>query len=194
MIHEGIDMQKTVKKDIFKILTWVLAVIIVFAIIIEAVLVLTSENGIGKSSGKTMEITELKSTLPAAEEIKTTEKITIRADGSSKKSEKELEEEITEDYVIADSNSKILTSSDISGLSAKELNYAKNEIYARHGRKFSSEELQKYFESKTWYEGKYEPSDFDSNYSASVLSDTEKKNTEFLKKAEEAAGGYKLDQ
>lgn len=190
-------MQKTAEKDIFKILTWVLAVLIVFAIIIEAVLVLTAGNGSGKSSGKTIEITELKSTLPADEEIKTAEKITINADGSSKKSEEEkekTEEESTNDYVIADSNSKILTSSDISGLSAKELNYAKNEIYARHGRKFASAELQKYFESKSWYEGKYEPSDFDSNYSASVLSDTEKKNTEFLKKAEESVGGYKLDQ
>lgn len=189
-------MKTTAEKNIFKILKWVLAVMIVFTIVIGAVLVLTSENANGNSTGKTVETTELKTILPSAEETKTAEKITVRADGSSEKSEeiKKEKEETTDDYVIADSNSKILTSSDISGLSAKDLNYAKNEIYARHGRKFASAELQKYFESKSWYEGKYEPSDFDSNYSASVLSDTEKKNTEFLKKAEDAAGGYKLDQ
>ena len=94
------------------------------------------------------------------------------------------------------SNTKLLTSSDIAGLSLKELNYAKNEIYARHGRKFDSNELRTYFESKSWYEGKYSAADFDANYSARILSDTERKNAEFLKNAEYAmsGGGYQLDQ
>lgn len=86
--------------------------------------------------------------------------------------------------------------SDIQGLSIQELNYAKNEIYARHGRMFDSPELQNYFNSKQWYEGKYSAEDFDANYSASLLSDTEKKNTEFLKDAEYklSSSGYQLDQ
>ncbi len=94
------------------------------------------------------------------------------------------------------SNTKLLTSSDIAGLSLKELNYAKNEIYARHGRKFDSNELRTYFESKSWYEGKYSAADFDTNYSARILSETERKNAEFLKNAEYAmsGGGYQLDQ
>ncbi len=188
-------MQKTMEKDVFKILALVLAVIIGFIIIIGGILFFTSGNSQEKATKKSVETKELKSVLPSGGETKVVEKITISANGSSKKVEEEKEEEeLTEDYIIADSNTKILTSSDISGLSAKELNYAKNEIYARHGRKFSSAELQKYFESKSWYEGKYEPSVFDSKYSASVLSDTEKKNTDFLREAEEKAGGYKLDQ
>ena len=50
------------------------------------------------------------------------------------------------EYIIPDSNSRYLTESDISGLSLQQLNYAKNEIYARRGRKFDSVELQEYLE------------------------------------------------
>ena len=188
-------MKKTAEKDIFKIFALVLAVVIVFTVAIGGVLLFTSGGSNTKSAEDTAKIEELKSVLPSGGETKVAEKITITANGSSKKTEDaKEEEELKDDYIISDSNSKILTSSDISGMSAKELNYAKNEIYARHGRKFASSELQTYFESKSWYEGKYEPSDFDSNYSASMLSDTEKKNAEFLNSAEESAGGYQLDQ
>lgn len=64
------------------------------------------------------------------------------------------------EYIIPDSNSRYLTESDISGLSLQQLNYAKNEIYARRGRKFDSVELQEYFGSKSWYRGTIEPSQF----------------------------------
>lgn len=95
------------------------------------------------------------------------------------------------EYIFADSSDRLLTDADIRGMSAKELNYAKNEIYARHGRIFNSQELADYFKSKSWYEGTRSPSDFD-DHGDSILSETEKKNIEFLKKAEEALqpGGY----
>lgn len=95
------------------------------------------------------------------------------------------------EYIIPDSNSRYLTESDIQNLSIREINYAKNEIYARHGRKFKSQELQNYFNSKSWYRGIIEPSDFQQ----SVLNDYEKKNAELLSKREFSmeSGGYKLD-
>lgn len=100
------------------------------------------------------------------------------------------------EYVIADSATRLLTTSDIQGMTARELNYAKNEIYARHGRKFDSQELRNYFEGKNWYVGKYDGSIFDANYSDQLLSDIEKKNAEFLRDAENRvqSGGYQLDQ
>lgn len=100
------------------------------------------------------------------------------------------------EYILPSSAERLLTESDIQGLSLQELNYAKNEIYARHGRMFDSPELQNYFNSKQWYQGKYSAKDFDAKYSASLLSDTEKKNTEFLKDAEYklSSSGYQLDQ
>lgn len=98
-------------------------------------------------------------------------------------------------YILPESNSRYLTDSDIDGMSLREINYAKNEIYARHGRKFKSEELQTYFDSKSWYTGKYEPEDFDENYSSSMLNTYEKKNAEFLRDKEFSIdpNGYQLD-
>lgn len=98
-------------------------------------------------------------------------------------------------YILPESNSRYLTDSDIDGMSLREINYAKNEIYARHGRRFKSEELQTYFDSKSWYTGKYEPEDFDENYSSSMLNTYEKKNAEFLRDKEFSIDpkGYQLD-
>ena len=94
------------------------------------------------------------------------------------------------EYIIPDSNSRYLTESDISGLSLQQLNYAKNEIYARRGRKFDSVELQEYFGSKSWYRGTIEPSQFIND----MLNDYEIKNADLLSAREFAidSGGYKL--
>ncbi len=54
-------------------------------------------------------------------------------------------------YVLAESSSKLLTEADLAGLSKSQLQLARNEIFARHGRIFKKQELQKFFESKTWY-------------------------------------------
>lgn len=96
------------------------------------------------------------------------------------------------DYLIPNSNQKYLSNSDITQLSLREINYAKNEIYARHGRKFKSPELQRYFGSKSWYNGNIEPDNFD----ISVFNDYERKNTEFLASVEMsmAPNGYELDK
>ena len=82
------------------------------------------------------------------------------------------------DYILPDSSDRILTEKDLSGLSADELKKARNEITARHGRKFDDNELQKYFDSKSWYKGTIEPDDFDIY---EMLSETERKNMFFIK-------------
>ena len=68
-------------------------------------------------------------------------------------------------------------------------------IYARYGRKFQPEELQRYLDLQPWYEALYEAEDFDTNYSNRLLNDFGNKNVEFLKKEEGsmAPGGYELD-
>lgn len=94
-------------------------------------------------------------------------------------------------YILEKSNREILTQTDISGLSLREVNYAKNEIYARHGRLFNSRELQNYFNSKSWYYGTISPDAFNE----SVFSEVEKKNIEILKEREfsMSSNGYQLD-
>lgn len=118
-------------------------------------------------------------------------------DTESEEDEIEEEDETEEsEYILSQSNSEYLDESDVQGMTAQQLNYAKNEIYARHGRRFDSPELQNYFNSKSWYIGKYDPKDFDANYSSSMLSDVEKRNAEFLRDMEYrlAPSGYPLDQ
>lgn len=105
----------------------------------------------------------------------------------------EAEEGLTGgDYILPESNSRYLTDADVSGLTLQQLNYAKNEIYARHGRKFDSKELQNYFGSKSWYNGTVNAADFKET----VFNEYEKKNAEFLRQKEFAMhdGGYQLDQ
>ncbi|MDY4575532.1 MAG: YARHG domain-containing protein [Intestinibacter sp.] len=64
-------------------------------------------------------------------------------------------------YIFADSDSRYLTISDLEKLSDKELRLARNEIYARNGRRFDDQELQNYFNGCSWYRGSIDPDDFD---------------------------------
>lgn len=94
----------------------------------------------------------------------------------------EIEED--EDYIIPDSNSRYLTVSDLEDLTADELRIARNEIYARHGRKFDDEDLQAYFNSKSWYTGTIDPDDF----TTALLNEYEFENAEFISEYEKEMG------
>lgn len=52
---------------------------------------------------------------------------------------------------LPDSSSTALTDDDLSALNPQQLTYARNEIYARHGAIFKSQELNSYFQGKAWY-------------------------------------------
>jgi VWFA-related protein len=58
----------------------------------------------------------------------------------------------SEDYILPDSSVRLLTDSDLRGLTPEELRLARNEIYARHGRGFLDEGLQRHFDAKPWYQ------------------------------------------
>ncbi|RKJ51753.1 YARHG domain-containing protein [bacterium 1XD42-54] len=95
-------------------------------------------------------------------------------------------------YIIPDSDSRYLNNEDVAGMSLQVINYAKNEIYARRGRLFQSQELQKYFDEQSWYIGIIKPEEFSDR----VFNSFEKTNAEFLSKVEMqiAADGYRLDE
>lgn len=80
------------------------------------------------------------------------------------------------EYVIPDSNTRLLTAADLNGLTKDELRLARNEIFARYGRRFKDQELQAYFDSKSWYRGTIDPDDFNDD----TISEIEKKNAEFI--------------
>ena len=89
-----------------------------------------------------------------------------------------------EAYVIPDSDTRRLSRQDLTGLSKYELLYARNEIYARHGRRFDMKLLQDYFDEKPWYHGTVAAANFSSN----VLSETEKANAAFIREYEKEKG------
>ncbi len=86
--------------------------------------------------------------------------------------------DINLEYIFPDSDTRLLTETDVAGGSSEWLRIAKNEIYARHGRIFTSEDLSEYFGSKTWYQGTVPADQFDET----VFNQTEKENIVFIQK------------
>lgn len=83
---------------------------------------------------------------------------------------------ITEGMIIPDSDERKLTEADLEGLSAEELRIARNEIYARHGRKFADKKLMEHFNGMEWYFPTYEPNEFDEK----IISDIERYNLDLI--------------
>ena len=88
------------------------------------------------------------------------------------------------DYILPDSDTRLITKDDLEGFSKQDCKLARNEIYARHGRKFKDKELQAYFDSKDWYNGTIEPGDFKD----SDLSSIESKNKDTIVEFEKEKG------
>lgn len=84
-------------------------------------------------------------------------------------------------YILPDSDKMKLSNKDIDYLSGDELELARNEIYARHGRKFDTDYIQEYFNSQSWYNGTINPKDF----SEDMLSKIEKFNVQLIADYEE---------
>lgn len=116
----------------------------------------------------------------------------VKEEMQKKESEKKVVETVTtiivppsyyaynNSFIIPDSSSRYLDYWDICYLSDFELTLARNEIFARHGRKFDNHAIQEYFDQKSWYYGAIAPQDF----STSVFNKYEKANIEFIKSYE----------
>ncbi len=115
---------------------------------------------------------------------KTTKEVIIQRDNSSSSSSNSSNSYSgayqVDGYIFYDSDSRYLTSSDLSGLSSWELKLARNEIYARHGRLFKDSSIQGYFNSCSWYYGYISPDNFDDD----VLNSVEVYNVKLIKKYE----------
>ena len=70
------------------------------------------------------------------------------------------------------------------GLTREQLRLARNEIYARHGRKFKDAALDEYFRSKSWYMPTIEPDNFNEN----VFNDYEIANRKLIADYEKKMG------
>lgn len=89
-----------------------------------------------------------------------------------------------QDYILPNSAEEYVTREDLEGLSQRELRLARNEILARHGRKFGDSDLTTYFESKDWYEGIIEAEIFDAEH-LDELNEYEVSNVNFILRVEQ---------
>lgn len=84
------------------------------------------------------------------------------------------------DYLLPNSDVDIITETDLRGMTAQELTYARNEIYARHGYVFKSSELNAYFGSKEWYKA--------NESFTGTLEGIEQKNAAFIAEYQSSRG------
>jgi len=75
------------------------------------------------------------------------------------------------------SSERLLTAADLKGLKPKDLRIMRNEIYARYGLIFKSQDMASYFEKQAGYEKRLENAE-------AFLSEIELKNVAFIKKYE----------
>lgn len=80
-------------------------------------------------------------------------------------------------FIFPNSDSSYLSNAQVSALSDNNLQLAINEIYARRGRIFKDAGLNAYFNSQSWYEGKYTAEEFEKNVKFNTY---EQKNLQLL--------------
>ena len=90
--------------------------------------------------------------------------------------------------VLPDSATHEYTEGELSGLSDYELYIARNEIFARHGRTFTNDDLANHFAQQSWYEPTVSPEAFDED----ALNAIEKKNALTIRSVEERRGSAYL--
>ena len=117
---------------------------------------------------------------PVQEEDPSTEEDPVEETPEEEPEEGTQQEQSASEWFFPDSSERLLTDADIAGMSSAELQIARNEIFARHGRRFNNPDLQAWFDSCSWYNGTIAPEDFDQ----SIFNATELENIRFLKAAE----------
>lgn len=175
---------KDKKTNVWVPVTIIMGILLVALIVLTVVMVVTgrSAGNTGSSSSKyhadsTQSDVKPQDSDDYIQDVSLDEfSIGGSSDDSSASDNAEAAEVAMEDsngYILPDSDSRKLKKSDLAGMTAQQLSYAKNEIYARHGRVFKSSELQDYFNEKDWYEENDDFKDED-------LSKKEAENTEFI--------------
>jgi len=87
----------------------------------------------------------------------------------------------TQSRLFPQASERLLTSSDVENLNSWELKIMRNEIFAAYGYIFKTEEMKNYFAYQKWYEPRY-------NDVNDMLTGTEKKNIELIKRYESRLG------
>jgi hypothetical protein len=82
---------------------------------------------------------------------------------------------------LPDLMTRPLTEAELAGKSVQDLDLMRNEIYARHGRRFARADLQAYFDSQPWYRPLYAPDEFPT----SLLTPIQKRNVDLIQRVQQ---------
>ena len=100
--------------------------------------------------------------------------------GSDKDDDKDDVLKDPDAYIFPDSATRKLTKAEIRKVDSELWEYGRNEIYARHGYKFTKAKFKNYFASKDWYKA--------GGFSTKDLSEIEWYNMELIRWMEENEG------
>ena len=90
-----------------------------------------------------------------------------------------MTDDLFEMYIFPGSDMRYITESELKYMDAETLRFGRNEIYAKHGLIFKSEDLREHFESFDWYKGTVDDAE------KIELNEYEKANIELIRKMEE---------
>ncbi len=124
----------------------------------------------------------------SSESLPLQELLAGKADGSDDELYGTAEEEKTE-YILEGSDSRYIAEEELYPLTQQEIQLARNEIYARHGRRFDTDWIREHFEGTDWYTPQYDPDYFDQNLTAE-FNEYEKANIDVITAYEERMGYY----
>lgn len=84
--------------------------------------------------------------------------------------------DLSADYVLPDSSTRVYPRSELEQLSNEQLFFARNELFARHGCGFKNKDLRDFFGSKKWYRETVKAGSYDKT----ILTQTELENAETI--------------
>lgn len=90
------------------------------------------------------------------------------------------------EYLLPDVDARYLSENEIAAFNTEQLQLAINEIFARHGKYFQTEEIAAYFQSKSWYHPDVSKTD---DQITSEFNDYEKANEKMLESVRDELGG-----
>lgn len=166
-----------------KITIIICATVVVLTIIGVACWAIFSNDKKSKNQRRSHEKVELfddePDTIPVVEKAKPAEAVKPAPTKVKRVASKESLHDVgfTDDYSDIVCYIK-LEPSDLAYLTKSQLRILRNTIYARHGRKFRSKDLQDYFNSFDWYVPLYD------EISPNALSATERYNIELISRYE----------
>lgn len=111
---------------------------------------------------------------PTTQETTTEEATTEEATTAAKNNTASNVMDADDGYIFPDADTSYVSKSSVKKLSDEELQYAVNEVYARHGLKFTKKKNKERFEKKEWYVGTVDDQDDIS------LNKYEKKNVDTM--------------